>query len=64
MRYLYLVYKYIIFLIYILGKIGYIPEDVENNFSGEKLISKLINENQITKEDVLGDCHCMHPNFL
>lgn len=50
--------------LFISSKIGYISEDFDNKITAEAYISNLIKEKRITAEDVVGACHCMHPNFL
>ena len=50
--------------IFVASKSGYIPDDADNGIPAATLIEELISDGLITKEDVAGEIHCMHPNFL
>jgi aryl-alcohol dehydrogenase-like predicted oxidoreductase len=50
--------------LFVSSKIGYISEDFDNKISAEAYIEKLIKEKKISSDDVVGSCHCLHPNFL
>ena len=50
--------------IFIATKNGYIPDDADNGIPVATLVEDLISDGLITKEDVAGGIHCMHPNFL
>ena len=45
-------------------KAGYVPDDADLGIPGNILVEELISDGKITKEDVAGGIHCMHPNFL
>ena len=50
--------------IFVSSKSGYIPDDADHGIPAATLVEQLIDEGKITKEDVAGEIHCMHPNFL
>ena len=50
--------------IFVASKSGYIPDDADKGIPGATLVEELIDDGLITKEDVAGGIHCMHPNFL
>jgi len=48
-------------MVFVATKTGYVPDDADAGIPGSTLIETLISENVITKEDVAGGIHCMHP---
>ena len=50
--------------IFISTKSGYVPDDADFGKPHTTLIEELIEEGKITKEDVAGGIHCIHPEFL
>jgi len=50
--------------IFISTKNGYVPDDSDQGKNAEMLVAELIEDGHISKEDVAGGIHCMHPNFL
>ena len=50
--------------IFVTTKNVYVPEDADNGIPSNILVEQLIDDGQITKADVAGGIHCMHPNFL
>jgi DNA-directed RNA polymerase II subunit RPB1 len=50
--------------LFISTKNGYIPDDSDFGKSASMLVQELIEQGQISKEDVVAEIHCMHPKFL
>ena len=50
--------------LFVTTKNGYIPDDSDNGIPATVLIEQLIEQGQLTKEDVAGGIHSMHPNYL
>jgi aryl-alcohol dehydrogenase-like predicted oxidoreductase len=50
--------------VFIASKNGYIPADGDRGLLEEELINKLIELKIVSSEDIVGNCHCIHPNFL
>ncbi len=50
--------------LFISTKGGYIPEDTDQGIPGKVLVEDLVKSKAITQDDVVGECHCMHPAFL
>ena len=50
--------------VFIASKSGYIAADGDRGLLEEELISKMIEMKLVTNDDIVGNCHCMHPNFL
>jgi aryl-alcohol dehydrogenase-like predicted oxidoreductase len=51
------------------SKLGFIPEDAENGHRCHYFVSKLVEQNKITIDDIIYDeknrpIHCIHPEFL
>jgi len=51
-------------MFFISTKTGYVPEDADKGLPSSTLIEELTDIGMITKEDVAGGIHCMHPNYL
>jgi hypothetical protein len=51
-------------MFFISTKTGYVPEDADKGLPSSTLIEELTESGMITKEDVAGGIHCMHPNYL
>ena len=45
-------------------KNGYVPDDADNGVSVAVMVEQLVDDGLVTREDVAGGIHCMHPNFL
>lgn len=50
--------------IWVASKSGYVPEDADKGVPSSVLLEQLYEDSKITKEDVAGGIHCMHPNYL
>lgn len=50
--------------LFVATKHGYVPDDADNGVPANALIEQLVDEGQITQEDVAGGIHCIHPRFL
>lgn len=50
--------------LFIASKIGYVPGDGDRGISEDQYIEKLVSTGLVKKEDIVLDCHCMHPAFL
>ncbi|KAM3131576.1 hypothetical protein pb186bvf_016360 [Paramecium bursaria] len=50
--------------LFISSKNGYIPADGDRGISEIQLIEQLVQQKLITNDDVVANCHCMHPAFL
>lgn len=50
--------------VFIASKNGYIPADGDRGILEESLINKLIELKLVSSDDIIGNCHCIHPNFL
>ena len=51
-------------MIFVASKSGYIPEDADAGIPSATLIETLISQDLITKDDIAGGIHCIHPNYL
>lgn len=50
--------------VFVTTKNGYVPEDADNGIPSAVLVEQLVDASKISKEDVVGGIHCMHPSFL
>lgn len=50
--------------LFISSKCGYLPVDGDRNISAEVLVNSLIKQKLIENQDIAGEAHCMHPNFI
>jgi hypothetical protein len=44
--------------------LGYVPGDGDRGISEDQYIEKLVSTGLVKKEEIVLDCHCMHPAFL
>ena len=51
-------------MFFISTKSGYVSDDADKGLPSSTLIEELIESGMISREDVAGGIHCMHPNFL
>ena len=50
--------------LFLASKGGYLPEDADSGEFSKAIISDLVQKKLIVEEDIVTECHCMHPNFL
>jgi aryl-alcohol dehydrogenase-like predicted oxidoreductase len=53
----------------ICSKIGFVPEDADNGHRSHYFVSKLVEQNKMTLDDIIYDeknrpIHCIHPEYL
>ncbi|EGR28250.1 hypothetical protein IMG5_180500 [Ichthyophthirius multifiliis] len=49
---------------FLCSKGGFLPEDADQGIPSQVLVNELINKGKIKQDDIVGNCHCMHPNYL